>query len=81
VVDLGVNSSAVETVVVGEGDVLRKCEDGLCLSVTPSLVVNSLADVGTLVRGINRVVSSVFTRFLCVVMTPSVELCGTRISG
>lgn len=81
-VGLGANTSAVETSVVSEeGEVLRKCEAGLYSSVISSLVVNSFADVGTLVRGIKWVVASICTRFLSVVMVPSVEICGTRISG
>lgn len=81
-VGLGVNTSAVETSVVWEGgEVLRKCEGELYSSVIPSLVVNSFVDVGTLVREIKWVVTSICTWFFSVVMAPSVEICGTRISG
>lgn len=78
-VGLGVNISVVETSVVWKGEVLRKREAGLSSSVISSLVVNSFDDVGTLVRGIKWVVASICTRFLSVVMAPSVEVCGTRI--
>lgn len=81
-VGLGVNTSAVETSVVWEeGEVLRKCEAGLYSSVISSLVVNSFADVSTLVRGIKWVVVSICTWILSVVLAPSVGICGTRISG
>lgn len=75
VVDLGVTASAVGTPVLWAEDVLRKWEAGLCSSVMPSLVV------GTLVRGISRVLASTWTRLLFVVTAPSVEICGARISG
>lgn len=82
IVDLGVNISAVETSGAwGKGDVVRKGEVGLYSSVTPSLVVNSFADVGMLVREIKCTVASGCTWFLSVVVSPSVEICGTRISG
>lgn len=73
--DLEAKTSAVETTVVwGEGDVPRECEAGLYSAVTPSFVVNSFADVGILVRGINPVVASTFAWFLSVLMPPSVEI-------
>lgn len=76
------NTSAVGTSAVwGEGDVLRKRKAGLYCSETPSPVVNTFADVGTAVRGINWVVASVCTWFLLVVTAPSVEICDTRIPG
>lgn len=79
-IGLGVNTSAVETSVVwGEGDVLRKCESGLYSSEMPSPVVSTFADVGTVVREIDWVVSSICTWFLLVVTAPSVEISGTRI--
>jgi len=80
VVDLGVNTSAVETPVVG-GDVLRKCEAGLYSSVMPGPGVNPFADVGTLVRGINWLVASPWTWLLSVVTELSVEIRGAGISG
>lgn len=44
-------------------------------------MVNTFADVGTVVRGINRVVASICAWFLLEVTAPSVEICGTRIPG
>lgn len=44
-------------------------------------MVNTFADVGTVVKGVSRVVASVCTWFLLVVTAPSVEICGTRIPG
>lgn len=64
-----------------KGDVLRKGEAGLDSSVTPNLVLNSFPDVGMLVSAINWVVASTCTWFLSVVMSRSVVICGTRISG
>lgn len=82
VVDLGVNTSAVETPAVwGGGDVLRKREAGLYSSVTPSPVVSPLAGVGTPVRGTNRVVASMWAWLLSVVTALSVEIRGAGISG
>lgn len=81
-VDLGVSTSAVETSVIwGKGDVLGNCEAGLYSSETPLPVVNVFADVGTVIRGINWVVASICTWFFLVVTVPTVEICGTRISG
>lgn len=71
--DLGAKALAVETSLVW-GDVPRECEAELYSVVTPSLVVSTFADVGTLVRGINLVVASTFTWFLSVLMPPSVEI-------
>lgn len=81
VVDLGVSTSAVETPVVGGGDVPRKCEAGLYSSVMSSPGVNPFADVGTLVRGINWLVASPWTWLLSVVTELSVEIRGAGISG
>lgn len=82
VVDLGVSTPAGEVSVLwGEGDVLSKCEVGLYSSEMPSPVVSTSVDVGTLVRVLNRVVSSICTWLLFVVTATSVEICGTRISG
>lgn len=82
VVDLGVSTSAGEASVLwGEGDVLSKREVGLYSSEMPSPVVNTFADVGTLVRELNRVVSSICTWLSFVVTATSVEIRGTRISG
>lgn len=41
----------------------------------------SSADMGAVFSGIEGVVGSVCTWFPSVVMAPSVEVCGTRISG
>ena len=82
VVDLGVSTSAEETPVLwGEGGVLRKRDAGLYSSETPSTVVSSFADVGTLVRELSRVVSSTCTWFLLVITATCVEIRGARISG
>lgn len=67
--------------MVWEGDVLRKCEAEVYSSVMPTPVVNSLADVGRLIRGINWVVPSRCTGLPLVVMAPSLEVCGTRTLG
>lgn len=80
-VDLGVNTSAVEVCVTGRGDVLRRCEAGLYSSVTPGPGVNPFTDVGTLVRGLNWLVASPCTWLLSVVTALSVEICGAGISG
>lgn len=81
VADRGVDVSAVDRSVVWGGDVLSKWEAGPYSSVTPRLVVKSFAEVGALVSGANRVVASACTWFLCVGMAPSVEICGTTVSG
>lgn len=60
---------------------MRKCETGPYSFVLLRLVVDSCADVGAVVRGIQRVIGSLCTWFLSVVMATSVEICGTRISG
>lgn len=48
-------------------------------SVCP--VVSSCADVGTVVCGINWVVTSICSWLLLVVVVPFIETCGTKISG
>lgn len=81
VADRGVGVSAVDRSVVWGRDVLRKWDVGPYSSVTPRLVGKSLADVGARVSGTNWVAASTCTWFLCVVTVPSVEICGTTVSG
>lgn len=81
VADQGVDVSAVDRSVVWGRDVLREWEAGPYSSGTPRLVVKSSADVGALGSGTNWVVAPTCTWFLCVAMAPSVEICGTTVSG